>query len=86
MPTWTEMYEYGESQYRRGLDEATFSLTFEHDLIRTRQLEDAVDLIADARFRAYRLLGGTSRTLASYRAEVRANLRAGGDGFGSEAT
>jgi len=44
--------------------------------------EDRVEWVAPARLRLYRLLGGTERTLGSFKAEVRANLAAGGDGFG----
>lgn len=76
-PTWTEMHEYGESQFRRGFEAAAF----EYDLIQARRLEDACDWIAPTRLKAYQMLGGRARTLASYRAEVRASLEEGGDGF-----
>jgi hypothetical protein len=42
-----------------------------------RDREDLVELVAHHRFRFYRLIGGTERTLASYRAEVRHHLATG---------
>jgi len=45
-------------------------------------IEDEVEWKAAGRLRGYQMLGGCERLLGSWRAEVRENLRRGGDGFG----
>ena len=39
--------------------------------------DDVVDLVAPARYRMYRLLGGTTLTLGAFRAKVRHELQTG---------